>query len=649
MADQNPADYPIGTNAFPAFERNVENLDAAIVDRGSEKFPDRKGVQRYTYHGIEQRADRLLTGQGQQFDGFMVSSADQFQRFIEASGFSGWDRQYGPGIELNAHNEGFVRCEPDETACLFYTPRGDTPLPYTTTGDWSAESNLFVVQNGDAPLRQELSNPENELVGFTQGGLGAASFPMLQKSRQFLTGEDYYFNPDSGDVTEEGMRLYAIARERKKKVYLAAGIHKISGPIDPSGVATEGVLGGYRNNGGTIIDGSGDHHAFYQQSNSTDRITYSIKNIHIQNALSAVNLGYAVFTELEHISATNVKQGIILSNPVAFGSLWNVMRQLNIVSLEEALIMDGGTVANANLLDTCLFNGGTEPVSIDDYIPASRITASGGYGALATTLINTEITGPGVGLELMRGSSTLMLNPYFESKACSLSIKGPAGKVKVVGGVFGSARNEHPTPNAFIWHRSGATSLDIDGLQIFLDQSGDRQNDMRLIHSDSPGSLTTNMMIPPRVSNTVGATGWRLFGDGLPTSLGYMNYSDTFTPTLSAASGTTPSVGSGGISGSYTRAGKQIHVDIELVFGSGFSATGNNWLISLPFNSVSRAIGNARIFRSGHGVKSGICIVNSGSRSLSVYTSENPSPVGGGIPWSWQAGDVISLSIDYGI
>lgn len=63
MADQNPADYPIGTNAFPAFERNVENLDTAIVDRVSEKFPDRKGVQRYTYHGIEQRADRLLIGQ----------------------------------------------------------------------------------------------------------------------------------------------------------------------------------------------------------------------------------------------------------------------------------------------------------------------------------------------------------------------------------------------------------------------------------------------------------------------------------------------------------------------------------------------------------------------------------------------------------
>lgn len=498
-------------------------------------------------------------------------------------------------------------------------------------------------------LRQELAEPDNELVGFTQGGEGAANFPMLQKSRQFLTGEDYNFNPDSGDVTEEGMRLYAIARERKKKVYLAAGTHKVSGPLDPSGVATEGVLGGYRNNAGTIIEGSGDHHAFYQQSNSTSRITYSLKNLHIQNALSAVNLGYAVFTELEHISATNVKQGIILSNPVALGSLWNVMRQLSIVSQEEALVMDGGTIANANLLDTCLFNGGTVPGSIDDYIPSARITASGGYGALATTLINTEFTGPGVGLELMNAGSTLMLNPYFESKACSFSVNGPAGKVKVVGGVFGSVRNEHPTPNAFIWHRRGSASIDIDGLQIFLDQSGNRQNDMRLIHSDNPGSLTVNMPIPPRVSNMVSATGWRLFGDGLPTSLGYMNYKDTFIPTLSAASGTVPNIGSGSISGTYERSGKQVHADIELVFGAGFSATGNNWLISLPFIASSRAIGNVRIFRSGHGVKSGICVVNSGSRSLSVYASENPLAIGGGIPWAWQAGDVISLSIDYSI
>ena len=160
MADQNPADYPIGTNAFPAFERNVENLDTAIVDRGSENFPDRKGVQRYTYHGIEQRADRLLTGQAQQFDSFMASSADQFQRFIEASVFSGWDREYAAGIVLNSHNEGFVRCEQDGSACLFFTPKSDTPLPYTTTGDWASESSLFTAQNGDTPLLQDLANPE---------------------------------------------------------------------------------------------------------------------------------------------------------------------------------------------------------------------------------------------------------------------------------------------------------------------------------------------------------------------------------------------------------------------------------------------------------------------------------------------------------
>lgn len=495
-------------------------------------------------------------------------------------------------------------------------------------------------------FKADLADPDNEIIAFSQGD-DAPVFPMIQKARQFLTGEDYNFNPDSGDVTEEGMRLYAIARERKKKVYLGAGIHKISGPLDPSGVATEGVLGGYRNNGGTIIDGSGDHHAFYQQSNATSRITYALKNIHIQNALSAVNLGYAVFTELEHISATNVKQGIILSNPVAFGSLWNVMRQLNIVSVEEALIMDGGTVANANLLDTCLFNGGTAPESADDYIPAATITATGGYGALATTLINTEFTGPGVGLELGRGSSTLMLNPYFESKAASLSIKGPAGKVKLIGGVFGSVRNEHPTPNAFIWHRNGSTSLDIDGCQIYLDQSGDRQNDMRFIHSDAPNSLTVNMMTPPRMSNTVGATGWRLFGDGLPASLGYMNHSDSFTPELTAVYGTNPSVGDGTISGRYTRSGKQIHVDIELSLGAGFSGTGNNWLLSLPFNSFRRSIGSIRIFRSGYGVKSGICIVNAASSRISLYSSDNPNPIGGGIPWAWSEGDVISVSIDY--
>lgn len=240
MADQNPADYPIGTNAFPAFERNVENLDTAIVDRGSEKFTDRKGVQRYTYHGIEQRADRLLTGQDQQFDSFMVSSEgefsgfmfqsrEEFQRFLESSGYSGGDRPYAPGITLNSHNEGFVRCEPDNTACLFYTPRGDTPLPYTTTGDWGLESDLFVVR-GDDSLRQDLATSSKgaSLVALPEVGLVSDALTYFTPEMVGAVGD---FDADDSDAIEA---ILAIAKGRD--IRLGSGKkYKISRPIQYSG------------------------------------------------------------------------------------------------------------------------------------------------------------------------------------------------------------------------------------------------------------------------------------------------------------------------------------------------------------------------------------------------------------------------------
>lgn len=168
--------YPVPSEDYEPFKFNVETLDK-FVNLKKEKIENRVGRPSLTFYGMEQRQTRMI-------DFF----SQEFQSFLASSGYSGGDRPYEAGIDLSSHTQGFVRCEPDGSACLFYTPRGDTPLPYTTTGDWASESGLFVAR-GDDSLRQELGSASKgpELIAFERSmlaqSIGALSF--------FLSGTPY--------------------------------------------------------------------------------------------------------------------------------------------------------------------------------------------------------------------------------------------------------------------------------------------------------------------------------------------------------------------------------------------------------------------------------------------------------------------------
>lgn len=82
------ATRPVPSDDINDLKVNVLAEDKFVNDRSGETFTDRLGVSRYTIHGMEKRHERMMIGQGQQFDSFMLRSDEAFLRFLDSSGYS---------------------------------------------------------------------------------------------------------------------------------------------------------------------------------------------------------------------------------------------------------------------------------------------------------------------------------------------------------------------------------------------------------------------------------------------------------------------------------------------------------------------------------------------------------------------------------
>lgn len=169
---------PIGSTAVKDLYDNAENLDVLVNDKSKLSHPDRLGVERKTWHGME----------------------EAFQQFLLDSGYVNIG-DYGPGLEITARNQIFWRDGE------LYRAGAGLELPYTTTGDWGAEEGLFVSV-GDAALRQELAAPYGAgLVGFVQLGTGAIARTSQDKMRDIVSVKDFGAGGDG--VTDDQAAIEA--------------------------------------------------------------------------------------------------------------------------------------------------------------------------------------------------------------------------------------------------------------------------------------------------------------------------------------------------------------------------------------------------------------------------------------------------------
>lgn len=130
---------PIGSNDKRDLSDNSRNLDEFVNSDDLESYPDRLGVSRKTWFGIEE-----------EFDAAQADKAQRFDALLAASGYE-YLADYAAGIEITEYNQ-VIR----DSAGEFWRASGATTLPYTTDGTGLPESGAFVSV-GDAALRSELA------------------------------------------------------------------------------------------------------------------------------------------------------------------------------------------------------------------------------------------------------------------------------------------------------------------------------------------------------------------------------------------------------------------------------------------------------------------------------------------------------------
>ncbi|MDM2930679.1 hypothetical protein [Citrobacter sp. Cm046] len=152
---------PLGSAAAKDLYDNAENLDHLTNDRVNESYPDRFGVQRKTWYGIERSANQAISQYGyitkDSFeDGSILSHANECLRWKSNGEYYRWDGLLPKNV-----------------------PAGSTP---DTTGGIGIGAWVGV---GDASLRSDLSlNTGASLIGSSSGETVQSSIDNLNYRTQ---------------------------------------------------------------------------------------------------------------------------------------------------------------------------------------------------------------------------------------------------------------------------------------------------------------------------------------------------------------------------------------------------------------------------------------------------------------------------------
>ena len=141
---------PIGSTSPKDLSDNARNLDYLCLGPG-QSYLDRKGVPRKSWSGMENEHSADQARRECEFGEGQSTRAEMFERFMASSGYSSVG-DYGAGLLIERYNQYVMKDgQPYRLSSL-------AAVPYTTTGNWEAESDAFVLL-GDDVLRQEIADP----------------------------------------------------------------------------------------------------------------------------------------------------------------------------------------------------------------------------------------------------------------------------------------------------------------------------------------------------------------------------------------------------------------------------------------------------------------------------------------------------------
>ena len=189
---------PIGSTSPKDLSDNSRNLDYLSLGP-NPSYPDRKGVPRKSWSGMEGEYKAGQIRRESEFADDQAIRAEQFDRFMESSGYTlVGDYDSGPLI-IERYNQFVMKDgQPYRLSSL-------ARIPYTTTGNWAAESDAFVLL-GDDVLRQDLASQSK----------GASIINYMWRSVRdklddFISITDFYRDGDGGQWHQAYTRAAAIS------------------------------------------------------------------------------------------------------------------------------------------------------------------------------------------------------------------------------------------------------------------------------------------------------------------------------------------------------------------------------------------------------------------------------------------------------
>lgn len=210
--------YPLGSTKPKVVYNNASNLDEAMNSE-SPWWIDRFGKRRQTWAGAEY----------------------EWQQFLINSGFEPVHLVYVDGSPL-------VVSRPTQLidrAGISYRVKTPASFPVNLSGTWSTDQNL-VVEVGDSPLRQDLSNNTDPTkgaarVGFIATGAGAIGRDVGRKLDDDISVMDYGADPTGATdnwAAFEKARVEALSRivpggehHAMPRIWVPDGNYGLSKPV----------------------------------------------------------------------------------------------------------------------------------------------------------------------------------------------------------------------------------------------------------------------------------------------------------------------------------------------------------------------------------------------------------------------------------
>lgn len=122
-----------------------------------------------------------------------------------------------------------------------------------------------------------------------------------------------------------------------------------------------------------------------------------------------------------------------------------------------------------------------------------------------------------------------------------------------------------------------------------------------------------------------------------------------YTPTWGATGGT-PTIGNGILTGRYISAGDLCHVNIALTIGSTTSlGTTTAWTFALPATAAATAVGNTWALDAGTSYYVAAALIDTGSTSLQVLPDGAGASYAYNVPFTWTTSDRLVISATYEI